>query len=58
MASYFDPHTNSTLDAFEESMNDIKCAHFNDKDVDEAKLAVFGRVDSPIPPSRKVCSVE
>ena len=55
MASYFDPHTKSTLDAFDESVNQIKLAHFSDNDVDEAKLAVFARVDKPIPPSGKVC---
>lgn len=54
MCSYFDPHTDSTLDAYRTSIVELQRGMFRDQDVDEAKLAVFGRVDAPSPPSRKV----
>lgn len=53
MASYFDPHTHNTLKAYESSLDRIKSGDFQLQDVDEAKLAVFGGVDAPVPPSAK-----
>lgn len=43
----------NTLTAFEKAAEWAKTGLFTQQDIDEAKLAVFASVDSPIAPSDK-----
>lgn len=52
--SYRDPNLDSTLEAFDGMAAwALDPASFSAKDIDEAKLSVFGGIDAPVPPSRK-----
>lgn len=51
--SYRDPHIASTLDAFEESLQQILEGNFDDSDLEEAKLEMLQGMDSPIAPGSR-----
>ncbi|XP_032092968.1 presequence protease, mitochondrial [Thamnophis elegans] len=51
--SYRDPNSMNTMAAFEKAAEWAKTGSFTQQDIDEAKLAVFASVDSPIAPSDK-----
>lgn len=52
-SSYRDPHVNSTLSAFKESIDEIANGKFTNDDIDEAKLNVIQQKDTPISPGSK-----
>jgi len=47
MYSYYDPRTVETLDAFEDAIEWARKGSFDDRDVDEALLSMFGSIDAP-----------
>ncbi|KXJ26327.1 Presequence protease, mitochondrial [Exaiptasia diaphana] len=51
--SYRDPNSVDTLDAFNRSVEWAEQGQFTDLDIDEAKLAVFASVDSPVSPGNR-----
>jgi len=51
--SYRDPHLKSTLDAFRESVEELSSGHFDNRDLEEAKLGVLQSLDSPVPPESR-----
>ncbi|XP_048577548.1 presequence protease, mitochondrial isoform X1 [Nematostella vectensis] len=51
--SYRDPNSVGTLDAFNDSISWASQGNFTDQDINEAKLAVFAAVDSPVSPSNR-----
>ncbi|CAF0727797.1 unnamed protein product [Didymodactylos carnosus] len=51
--SYRDPHSVETLDKFINCINFIINGHFTEKDVDEAKLATFQKLDAPKSPGNQ-----
>lgn len=52
--SYRDPNVNETLEAYRGSYDWLrKEGQFNETDIEEAKLSLFGTMDSPVIPSRK-----
>lgn len=48
--SYRDPGTTTTLQAFDAAGHWAAGGSFTDRDIDEAKLAVFQKIDEPVPP--------
>ena len=56
--SYRDPNLESTLESFNGSSSWIKnSSSFTQNDIDEAKISMFGSMDSPVVPSRKGLSM-
>lgn len=53
MYAYRDPHIASTLAAFKEALSTLKEGHFNDSDIEEAKLSVIQHMDAPISPGSR-----
>ncbi|CAM4600021.1 unnamed protein product [Lepidochelys kempii] len=51
--SYRDPNSISTFSTFEKAAEWAQSGEFAQQDIDEAKLAVFSAVDTPIAPSDK-----
>ncbi|XP_026168972.1 presequence protease, mitochondrial isoform X1 [Mastacembelus armatus] len=51
--SYRDPNSVQTLSAFYKGIDWAKSGQFTQQDIDEAKLAVFAAVDSPVAPADK-----
>nr|XP_020468111.1 presequence protease, mitochondrial [Monopterus albus] len=51
--SYRDPNSVQTLSAFYRGIDWAKSGQFTQQDIDEAKLAVFSAVDSPVAPADK-----
>ncbi|KAK7862667.1 hypothetical protein R5R35_009240 [Gryllus longicercus] len=51
--SYRDPNSSVTLDVFDGSYKWLSEGMFSDGDIEEAKLGVFQKVDSPVAPGRK-----
>ena len=51
--SYRDPNLQKTLETFSQSVAWAVGGSFTEQDIDEAKLSVFQRVDSPITPGMK-----
>lgn len=51
--SYRDPHLESTLRAFEHSIEEIASGHFTDQDLEEAKLEIIQQLDLPISPGSR-----
>lgn len=51
--SYRDPNIVSSLDAFEEAINDLVAGNFDDSDLEEAKLEMIQGLDSPISPGSR-----
>ncbi|CAG2114422.1 unnamed protein product, partial [Medioppia subpectinata] len=52
--SYRDPNIDQTIDAFNGSAEWLTDGnHYNDQDIDEAKLSIFQEVDHPIMPSEQ-----
>ena len=49
LSSFRDPNTLKTFNAFERAIIDYTDGKFSDRDVDEGKLGVFGRIDKPVP---------
>lgn len=48
--AYRDPNISSTLQAFNESVEEIANLNFDESDLEEAKLEVVQNLDTPIPP--------
>ncbi|CAK8684431.1 unnamed protein product [Clavelina lepadiformis] len=48
--SYRDPNVTKTIEAFEKGVDWLISGDFDQQDIDEAKLAVFQSVDSPVSP--------
>lgn len=55
--SYRDPGADTTLAAFDRSVEWAAAGSFADGDVDEAKLLLFQGVDAPVPPSQRGMSI-
>jgi len=51
--SYRDPHVESTLDTFKNTLNWLKNTSIKEEWVEQAKFQVFASLDSPVSPSRK-----
>lgn len=51
--SYRDPNICSTFEAFEESMNELLSGHFDERDIEEAKLVIIQDLDIPIAPGSR-----
>ncbi|HSX04124.1 MAG TPA: insulinase family protein [Rhabdochlamydiaceae bacterium] len=51
--SYRDPHIAKTLQAFNEAAETIAEGHFDENDLDEAKLGIIQQLDQPISPGSK-----
>ncbi len=51
--SYRDPNFTQTIDTFERSWEWLERAEFSDRDVDEAKLGVFQKLDLPVLPGER-----
>lgn len=51
--SYRDPNLQRTLDTFNDSCTWAANGDVSQQEIDEAKLSVFGQVDSPVPPGSK-----
>ena len=51
--SYRDPNINSTLQAFESAVEEILKGHFDNDDLDEAKLEIIQGLDDPIAPGSR-----
>ncbi|XP_063237499.1 presequence protease, mitochondrial [Bacillus rossius redtenbacheri] len=51
--SYRDPHSCSTLDAFDAAPDWVSADRFTEQDVREAKLGVFQQVDAPVAPGSR-----
>ncbi|MCH9704194.1 MAG: insulinase family protein, partial [Chlamydiae bacterium] len=51
--SYRDPNWQSTLTAFDESIQKVASGDFGDVEIEEAKLGIFQEVDSPVAPSNR-----
>eukprot|EP00731_Ephydatia_muelleri_P032052 Em0023g559a len=51
--SYRDPNSFDTLNRFQDALEWASKGSFSDKDVEEAKLAVFSQVDAPVSPGAK-----
>lgn len=51
--SYRDPCTTETLDAFDASVGWALDGSFTEQHVDEAKLSIFQKIDSPVPPGSR-----
>jgi Zn-dependent M16 (insulinase) family peptidase len=49
--SYRDPHLANTLDSFAKSLQAATEGHFQPRDLDEAKLALLQKLDTPVSPS-------
>ncbi len=50
---YRDPHLQNTLKAFNKSIEEIAKGHFNENDLEEAKLLLLQNLDTPITPSSR-----
>lgn len=51
--SYRDPNIHSTLEAFEEAVKEISAGHFDEDDLEEAKLEMIQTLDTPISPGSR-----
>ena len=51
--SYRDPNITSTLEAFKESLDVAVNKNFSERDLEEAKLEVFQKLDSPVSPGSR-----
>lgn len=51
--SFRDPHITSTFDAFHDAVKETAAGHFDEKDLEEAKLGVIQQFDSPIAPGTR-----
>lgn len=51
--SYRDPNINATLRAFEKAVEEILEGHFDDEDLNEAKLEIVQGLDDPIAPGSR-----
>jgi hypothetical protein len=51
--AYRDPNLEKTLATFSAAAVWASEGQFTDRDIDEAKLSVFSKVDSPVPPGQK-----
>lgn len=51
--SYRDPNIHSTLEAFEEAIEEIIAGNFSDEDLEEAKLEMIQSLDSPVSPGSR-----
>lgn len=51
--AYRDPNLATTLDFFRQSIEHVAKGHFSQEDLEEAKLSIFQRLDSPISPGLK-----
>jgi presequence protease len=49
LSSFRDPNTLKTYNAFEKAIQAYVDGNFSDRDIDEGKLGVFGRLDRPVP---------
>lgn len=49
LSSFRDPNTLKTYNAFERAISDYSEGRFSDRDIDEGKLGVFGKLDTPVP---------
>ncbi|XP_015189441.1 PREDICTED: presequence protease, mitochondrial [Polistes dominula] len=51
--SYRDPNSTKTFDIFDKSYEFFQNYKLSDKEIDEAKLAVFQQIDAPLSPSQR-----
>ncbi len=51
--SYRDPHLTRTLDAFDESIQEVLKGNVTEKDLEEAKLGIIQKLDSPTAPGSR-----
>ncbi len=51
--SYRDPHIASTLEAFDQAVEEVILGHFDEEDLKEAKLEMIQAVDTPISPGSR-----
>ena len=49
LSSFRDPNSLQTFNAFERAILAYEDGNFSDRDIDEGKLGVFGRLDRPVP---------
>ncbi|HRD54942.1 MAG TPA: metalloprotease, partial [Parachlamydiaceae bacterium] len=51
--SYRDPHISATLDAFKEAIQMMIEGHFDEEDLEEAKLEMIQGMDAPVSPGSR-----
>lgn len=51
--SYRDPQIATTFSAFDQAVEEIANGHFNDRDLEEAKLGVIQQFDTPVSPGSR-----
>lgn len=51
--SYRDPNIRSTLEAFDEAVTELIAGHFDDADLEEAKLEMIQTLDAPVAPGSR-----
>jgi Zn-dependent M16 (insulinase) family peptidase len=51
--SYRDPHIASTLDTFQNALEEVSAGLFTDQDLEEAKLGIIQQFDMPISPGSR-----
>lgn len=51
--AYRDPHLKSSLDAFQEAIDQVASGAFDASDIEAAQLGLFQEIDSPIPPGSR-----
>ncbi|NGX56345.1 MAG: hypothetical protein K1060chlam5_00583 [Candidatus Anoxychlamydiales bacterium] len=56
LSSYRDPHINSTLNAFKTAIIEVSKGNFSLEELEEAKLSIIQKFDSPISPGYRAMS--
>jgi Zn-dependent M16 (insulinase) family peptidase len=51
--AYRDPNLSRTVEAFHKALKEIAAGHFNERELEEAKLGVLQAIDAPLPPGNR-----